>query len=212
MFKRFLTLLLPLTALLAGCQSQALPGAVGAPPSSFSVRTTAPAAAPKVLSEAQVRRLMQVAGTASLWGATYSQSYQEGTRQPVRGDYVYEHYRNFTGNAAFSGKSELLRLAYNRYVYRVPADQVLVLNTVEGRGTLYVNGYGISAGQPRSVHYLFGPGELVVFNFTPTLSGTSGWDGRQVYQRSYSYYPLAVSGFTVSPSLLGGTGALGGAK
>ena len=60
MFKRLLPLLLPLTALLAGCQSQALPGAVGAPPaSSFSVRTTAPATAPKVLSEAQVRRLMQ---------------------------------------------------------------------------------------------------------------------------------------------------------
>lgn len=211
MTKRILTMWLPLAALLTGCQSQALPVGSDVPSTpSFSIRETAPLARPKVLSETQTRRLMQVAGTASLWGARYTQSV-------VRGAYYdrnrrLTHYNNTSGDAAFSGKGELVRVSYNRYLYRVPADQVLVLNTVEGNGTVYVNGYGLGTNQPRAVHYLFGPGENVVLNYTPNVSHTRHIDGRQTYTNYAYYHPVAMSGFTVSPNLLGGTGALGGAK
>lgn len=211
MTKRLLTLGLPWAALLTGCQTQALPGAVGVPSASTSVRSVSPAAAPRVLDQAQVRRLMQAAGTASLWGVTYSQSYSSGTRRAGTGsNWWYENYSSFSGNAAFSGKGQLQRVAYNRFVYPVPADQVLVLNTIEGNGQFFINGFStIARGR---VHYLFGPGEQVILNFNPAVAVARYYDyGRQSYWAT-SYQPLTMSGFTVSPNLLGATGALGGAR
>ena len=211
MTKRLLTMGLPLAALLTGCQTQALPVAAVVPSVSTSVQSVSPSVEPKTLDQAQVRRLMQVAGTASLWGVTYSQSYASGTRRAGTGsNWWYENYSSFSGNAAFSGKGELRRVAYNRFVYRVPADQVLVLNTIEGNGQFIINGFStIARGR---VHYLFGPGEQVILNFNPAVAVARYYDlGRQSYWAT-SYQPLTMSGFTVSPSLLGGTGALGGAK
>ena len=211
MTKRLLMMGLPLVALLAGCQNQAMPSAVATPAVSTSVRSVAPAAAPQVLDQAQVRRLMQVAGSAALWGVTYSQSYSGGSRKvTVNSNWWYESYSNFSGNAAFSGKGELLRVAYNRYIYRVPSDQVLVLNTLEGNGQFFINGY--STAVRGTVHYLFGPGEQVILNFNPAVSSYKYYDQGRASYGNTSYHPLTMSGFTVSPSLLGATGALGGAR
>jgi hypothetical protein len=49
-----------------------------------------------------------------------------------------------------------------RFTYTVPDDQVLVINEVGG--TIAINAFDVSSSQREKVDYLFGAGEVVIFN------------------------------------------------
>jgi hypothetical protein len=89
----------------------------------------------------------------------------------------------------------------------VPDDQVLILNQVDGGGSISINGYGYHVPQT-GMQYMFGPGELVVFNFGPNV--TNSYSGST--SRTIIYQGLAISGYTISPDLLGGQGLVRGSK
>ncbi|HEY9720861.1 MAG TPA: hypothetical protein V6D47_02540 [Oscillatoriaceae cyanobacterium] len=110
-----------------------------------------------------------------------------------------------TGNADFVGKGSLKKASYNRYIYQVPDNQMLVINHLAGSGAISMDGYSVDASRG-DVHYVFGAGEIVVFSFSPTrhfVNTTVNSEGH------YSGYDgLTIEGFTVSPNVLGGVSSM----
>lgn len=195
-----------IATLLAGCQATPLQA------------PTLAAVAPQTIADGQVRRLLSVEGGAGLWGINYSLYRAKGSykhswyevnwagRLRKRTETI--RYDDYHGNANFAGKSELLKASYDRYVYRVPDDQVLVLNQTEGTGTIYLNGFAVRVSDTvRPVHYMFGPGEELVIRFVPDIQLKSGDSSRSSSHYVYNYHSLHISGFTTSPNLLGSIGA-----
>lgn len=110
-----------------------------------------------------------------------------------------------TGNASLVGKGALAQVAYNRYVYTVPNDQVLVLNHLGGGGTISLDGYDVDASRT-DLHTVFGAGERVVLTFTPSLHYVAPTPSQEGYADGYN--GLTLEGFTVSPNLLGGVSSM----
>lgn len=146
-------------------------------------------------------------GSAALWGINYSQVrvhiWGKNTTTGVRFDNDV-----LTANPVFSGKGELVPLTAGSYVFRVPDDQVLVINQIEGQGVIFINGYGAQAyGAPLSVQYVFGPGELVGIRFAPVVTGSGKVTNKKYYDRhDTSYSRLHISGYLADPSLFNGAG------
>ncbi|HEY9720863.1 MAG TPA: hypothetical protein V6D47_02550 [Oscillatoriaceae cyanobacterium] len=199
-----------LLMLLAGCGSTNLSApnlSAAVPRTNDSVRNPYASAAPhaplKPISEAAVRHLLNdVTNDACIWAVQYSQSLPR-----IRMGYAWMDGA-ITGSASLVGKGNLIKASYNRYVYRVPDDQVLVVNHFRGSGTLSVDGYSLDSSS--DVHYVFGSGELVVLRFDPTsyTAGASSYSGCMWNSCYTAYDGLDIEGFTVSPSLLGGVSSM----
>lgn len=98
----------------------------------------------------------------------------------------------------------LTKASYNRVIYQVPDDQALVINQIQGSGSITINGYPINVPQA-DTHYVFGPGELVVFNFSPTYSRYEDKSRWGIDFRVIDWYnPISISGYTADPAMLGG--------
>jgi hypothetical protein len=207
------------TIALLALVAMSLPGCQAAsgvqPPSGAPIQATrAPSStgpAPRTLTGAQLRRVLADDG-ASIWGLSYTQSdYSEWGRNYSR--------EVKSGNHTFSGRGTLTKVDYNRYAYQVPDDQVLIINHAQGGtnspgvnaylGAVAMNGFGHNIVTGGSLHYVFGPGELVVFTMYPNFLYAYSGSG----SGSISYHAVAISGYTASPKLFAGVGGgLGGSK
>lgn len=221
--------------MLTGCKA-APPLAAQVAPVTPALATSQALVAPTVLTEQQMRHVMNVSSDqATLWGLDYSQSYLYNSGicsntcagadgKTYRSGQYYVLKDAFSGNANFVGAGTLTKGSYYRYVYQVPEGQALVINKLDGNGTVYVNGFpasvqrgfwlGYASGGGTSypdkglspINYLFGPGSLVVVTFYPNMcyeSYSSSYYGQYITR---SYTNLNISGFTVSPQLLSSIG------
>jgi hypothetical protein len=183
MFKTLIAAALVAAPLLTGCQ----------------------AAAPAAPQAKPVRHVMEAASSGTLFGVQFGGSYYSNNYRDSHDNWTTSETWN-TG-ASLSGKGTLVKASPFRYVYQVPDDQVLILNQVDGGGSISINGYGYHVPQT-GMQYMFGPGELVVFNFGPNV--TNSYSGST--SRTIIYQGLAISGYTISPDLLGGQGLVRGSK
>jgi hypothetical protein len=181
-----------LLATLSGCGATSLPSAP----------------TPGVTASAQPKRHVLEAGGAALWGVNFSMKWQQvRTRDRYTGERGF--FEGFTASPVFAGKGELIPLSHDRYVYQVPEDQVLVINQIEGAGVIFINGYGATAyGEPLTVNYVFGPGELVGIRFHPQSAGSTSTPESYYYESTTrNYTALNISGYVADPSLFSGAGA-----
>jgi hypothetical protein len=195
MSKLALALTLALAAMpsLSGCQA-ATP-TVTLP----SRETAAPAAAPglslkapRLLGAAQVRRVLQAASDGlTIFGVNYNASYRRYDGKKTRTE-------TWTVSAPFTGRGTFTKASHDRFVYEVPADQMLIINQTQGQGRIALNGYAFRTGEG-SVAYMFGPGELVVFTFLPDQTYASS-RGDTVTK---SFSAIGISGYVGSPELIG---------
>lgn len=192
-------------AALTGCQAVA-PVAVPATPSlgtpAFSVTAAPEGPAPRVITGPQLRRVLAADASATLWGINYSLT-ENRTWSKKRGE-----TKTFRVSYSFAGRGELIKADYDRFVYQVPDDQVLIINKLVGgnnattyanpyQGTVILNGFGVHI-YDHDAHYVFGPGELVVIKMQPNfLYAHNGDDSGYT-----NYHGLHLSGYVGSPDLL----------
>jgi hypothetical protein len=172
----------------------------------------------KTLPAAMASRVLSTNGAqAKLWGLNFTSA--QRNIQKVYEDYTYQVWtRNMYGNRRlttryktrvvykdlgwilkykYGGDGQAQHLGDGRFSYTVPTGKVFVLNTVENPQSVTVNGFVLGDGTARridvryGISYVFGEGEVVVFNFGPNSS---------------------VSGFTADPELFAGVGFGAGAK
>lgn len=191
MFKHLTALVLTIAPLLAGCQMS--PAAAPAPVARTAAAT--PLTAHAKLSESGLRHVLD--NSATLWGVQFGGSYSSYDYRDPSDHWATRETWNV--NATLSGPGQLIKASRDRYVFQVPDGQVLVLNQVAGVGSVAINGFWYSAAQP-NMHYVFGPGELVVLTFTMTQMNTY----YSQTSRGWSYQPLAISGYLADPALIGG--------
>lgn len=191
-------------AILTGCQA--------APLTVSPVADKAP--------EPSMRRVMSAQGSGSIWGINYGltqrrgyykETWYEDWKGKPRKRSREVNYNDYHESMNFSGKGELLKASYDRFYYRVPDDQVLVLNHAEGHGTIVLNGFAFQLdGNIRPIHYVFGPGEEVVIRLIAVGQSTKSSNGSSSWSDTTTYRPMHLSGFTTNPSLLGPLGATTG--
>jgi hypothetical protein len=192
-------------AALTGCQAAAPVAAPATPwlsPPAFSVTGAPEGPAPRILTGSQLRRVLAADASATLWGINYSLS-EHRSWSKKRGE-----TKTFRVSYAFAGRGELIKADYDRFVYQVPDDQVLIINKLVGghnattyanpyQGSVILNGFGVQIFE-QDAHYVFGPGELVVIKMQPNFQYAFNGD-----DSGYTnYYPLSLSGYVGSPDLL----------
>ncbi|HEY9720864.1 MAG TPA: hypothetical protein V6D47_02555 [Oscillatoriaceae cyanobacterium] len=177
--------------LLTGCQ---------AAPELAPVPVAPQAAPPTSISRNAVRHLLDASpNDACMWTVTYAQSI------PKVWNKYWEKWvdGSLTGSATLVGKGALITASYNRYVYRVPNDQVLVLHNVGGGGAISIDGYATSGS--RELNFVYGPGEVLVFRFDPSWYTAGDVSGECMWDSCYTaYHGMSVEGITVNPSMLTG--------
>ena len=211
---------------LAGCQAPA----PSAPP--VVAKGGLHQAAPKplrVLPEAAKRRLLAAEPALSrLWGFQFQQAWwdfsflatgghEEVNDKAVPGSKLVRLATKYWGvrvengwryKGTYSGDGELRHLDQARFLYKVPAGRVLILNRAEMPGRIAINGFPLATtawertNQLETVDYVFGPGEEVLFTFP--FNAYSGNDRGQI---SYGWddTPAAISGMTADPAIFGGS-------
>lgn len=202
MIKQLSALTLLGALFLTGCRSPAAP--------------VLAATAPRTLSDQQVRRVLAL-GPTSIWGLAHTQRF-DGDFLAGKAGYKFDLKVRWTSNYSTPDATPITRLSHNRYMYKVPADRALVLNRIDGRGSVFINGYEVPVktyfdGVRNAIHYVFGPGEEIVLNFAPEFLDGSASDripGSIRYAMYTTYHPLSLTGFTIDPSLLGSMGLDGG--
>jgi hypothetical protein len=167
--------------------------------------TVAPLAAPQLPPHAKPvdRHLLETVdvGATKLWGLRYTsttENYKRTSMNDCWGSTYGAHYINGEGcvltlgwdvnwSKAGSGEFETIGRRPSpvwdeRFIFTVPDDQVLVINELSGSYTC-INGFQVGSAIREKVNYLFGGGEVVIFNLA-----AGSW----------------LAGFTADPSLLGG--------